>query len=175
MSPFTDFAIIQIYREYYTMFLWQKQYLTRSRRCWEGMNRCMQIRLSVMVYYPNPLFKISSWIRNQGKYILFHAKSKIRAEKMDESAIRKSVKISLWILNPDRYCYSLVQILNLIQNYECTSRHSSLPHAQLESKHVVISGYFSLLTSFEKLIGFNRDSGLSTKVKCTLCNFLLFK
>ena len=115
---------------------------------------------------PKSSVKMSSCIRNQGKYILFHAKFKIRAEKMDESAIRKSVKILLCILNPDRYCYSLVQTLNLMQNYECTSRHSSLPHAQLESKHVVISGYFSLVTSFEKLIRFNRD---------TSCNFLLFK
>ena len=54
-------------------------------------------------------------------------------------------------------------------------KHSSLPHVQLESKHVVISGYFSLVTRCEKLIGFNRDTGLSTKVKCTSCNFLLFK
>ena len=48
---------------------------------------------------------ISLWIRNTGKIVFKHAQSKIRVQKMDDSAIRchcrirNSVKISLWIQN----------------------------------------------------------------------------
>ena len=48
--------------------------------------------------------EISLWIRNTSKIFFIHANSKIRAQKMDESAIRyhwqinkSGVKISLWI------------------------------------------------------------------------------
>ena len=66
----------------------------------------MQIRRSVMIYWPNPPLNFRPESEIGAKIFVLHAKSKIRAQKIDESAfrcscrIRKSVKISLWIRNP---------------------------------------------------------------------------
>ena len=68
-----------------------------------GVNRGMQFCWSVKIYKPNPPWK---FCRNPGKIFLLHARSKMRAQNVDESAIRyncrigKSVEISLWIRNP---------------------------------------------------------------------------
>ena len=62
--------------------------------------------------------KILPWIRNPGKIFLLHAKSKIRAQKVDESAILrrmgKSVEISLWIRNPGKNIFKIRRSVRLV-------------------------------------------------------------
>ena len=58
-----------------------------------GVNKGMQIRWSVMIYSSNPPLKFRPESEIQAKIFLLHAKSKIWAQKMDESAIRCNCRI----------------------------------------------------------------------------------
>ena len=82
------------------------------------------IHYNLLIYWPNPPLLPASEIR--AKTLLLPAKSKIRAQKMAESAIRwnyrirESVKISLWIRNPgkniSKICRSVHLFTPLITN-----------------------------------------------------------
>ena len=60
--------------------------------CWSlsvnrrGVNRGMQIRRSVMIYQPNPPLNFRPESEIRAKIFVLHAKSKIRAQKIDDSA-----------------------------------------------------------------------------------------
>ena len=94
------------------MRVFQGSWGTRRR-----VNRSMQILRSVMIYSPNPPLK--SRPESEIRQICLHAKSKIRAQNIDESAIRcncrirKSVKIILSIRNPGKNIFKLRRSVRL--------------------------------------------------------------
>ena len=57
------------------------------------VNRGLQIRRSVMIYQPNPPLNFRPESEIRAKIFVLHAKSKIRAQKIDESAFRCSYRI----------------------------------------------------------------------------------
>ena len=94
-----------------------------------GVNRGMQIRRSIMIYWfiDQSAAKILPASEIRAKTLLLPAKSKIRAQKMAESAIRwnyrirESVKISLWIRNPGKNIFKIRRSVHLFTPpcYEC--------------------------------------------------------
>ena len=120
--------------------IWSVSDRTGAQRDYRrGVNRGMQIRRSVMIYWPNPPLNFRPQSEIGAKIFVLHAKSKIRAQKIDESAfrcscrIRKSVKITLWIRNPgkifakpaDPFAYSPPSSYTLCSSF---SLHKSKRH-----------------------------------------------
>ena len=70
--------------------LWLEELDTRLV---EGVNRGIQIRRSVNIYWPNPPFHFRPESEIRPQIYQLHIKYKIRAQKIDESAIRCNCRI----------------------------------------------------------------------------------